>query len=603
MSTVSFNSTSLPSAIGYSATLSRDPSDINSDGATAQDVVSSSDVSTVPLVQITALPPATTSSQAIVPKLPYRHEVNILYLVPLFVAAGVALGSITAVILLKLRKTRRRSLRTSTLLSGPPYIPPENDVEDHLLVHGLPSMESVSLFAAGTPSKITVHGSRYVPKRMLGWQPRSVTQPPHSQPTYTQTIIPSSDGEKFTVITQEDPFVAASPVIRDSSLPKDNSPPKIHIAPSLPEPTFGDNSKVSRSQDTGLPKPFRRSMFDIMKLKGPHRPVSSVRNEYAILTPVVGPVDSRSHKTRHSQDDGLYSSNTEDALDLFGFQGRPQNDPRPSPKQAPLLEQGTLTSPTQDRNTRQSRKVAPFASKQTGSPTVAMSYQDELMDSGGPDIYTAAPQRHRSGTRRKTSSVSGTSKRFSALDMHTSILPLSPPALMSPPLEKSLFFTTSLSSRASLAGFQDTLPATSPSPLHRVDRSPEFYLFPSPSKKSKSTKTLQTSRPEPLLPYPSYPYHAHVPPTPRQVSNATETKLRSESPGSPERKGRASSATYRESATGISSLGSLSPTTLAIALASSSSSDVLNKIHDIVAEGYMKRRASVDGGGSVAVPL
>ncbi|KAG8220617.1 hypothetical protein J3R82DRAFT_2870 [Butyriboletus roseoflavus] len=601
--------------------------------ASAQDVAISSGIPTASLIQITALPPATTSPQAVLPKLPYHRQLNILYLIPLFIALGVVLGAITIVIILKWREGRRRLLRTSTLLPGPPYVPPENDIEDRLLVHGYPSMEQVSLFAAGTPSKFTIHGSQYIPKRTLAWQTLDATLPRFSQPTYTQTIIPSSDGERFTVVTQDDPFLNTSPMVIQQSpkLMDDVFLPKICISSSLPDAASGANSTHHKAQATDLPKPFRRSMFDILKLKGLYRPVPSGRTEYNVLAPDDEPAektptnrvrrvsslnttkmvtlacDSRPRSVHRSSDGVFYVSDVEDALGLLGSQDEKQDliDPPVTHR----LKDDTLSSPTQSETTRRPPKVTPFTSETKRSPKESTYSEDrsinpcrgnEIEEEKRPDIYTKAPQRRHSRTPHRGSSTGGASRRSSAPDTHASVLPLSPPSLMSPPLEKSLFFTSSLSSSsASLANRMNTLAAINSSPLHHVDRSPEFSLFPLPSK-TKATKRLRPSRPEPPLPYPSYPDHVHAQRTPKERSTSANTKRRYVSPGSPKPKGPSTSATSRDSTTGICSLGSLSPTSLVVALASSSSSDILNKVNDILAQGYTKKRTSMGGGEHVA---
>lgn len=596
---------------------------VDSDEATsAQDAILPSDISTASLIQITALPPATTSLQAVVPKLPYHRQVNILYLVPLFIALGVVLGAITAAILLK---WRRRLLRTSTLLPGPPYVPPENDVEDRLLVHGYPSMEQVSLLAASTPSKFTVHGSRYIPKR-FAWQTLDTTQPPGSQSAYTQTIIPLNDGERFTVVT-EDPFFAPSDptVIRQSPIPSNAvALPAIRILPSLPESISGDNSSHHQAQDTNLPKPFRRSMFDILKLKGPYRPTPNARKEYTVSALDDESTEktfanqvrraSSSKKTSLVNDTGLHGMHhsldgeIKDALGLLGFRENKQGlvaDSMVLQCQNARREDDIPSSPSQDKQSNNPRKVTPFTAENKGSPKEVTRDEnqsitgcgDETDEETRPDIYTKAPQRRNSSrTPHKRTSTGGASRQYSAPSTHTSVLPLSPPSLMSPPLEKSLFLTSTSSSTATLATRMNSLVSIDSSPVHKAERSPEFSLFPLPSRRAKGRKKRQASLPEPPLPYPSYPDLGHAQPTPQKNPTSAVTKRRSVSPGSPSPKGRSTSAMHRESTSGFSSLGSLSPTSLAIALASSSSMDMLNKVNDIVARGYIKRRESMKGG-------
>ncbi|KAG6369571.1 hypothetical protein JVT61DRAFT_14229 [Boletus reticuloceps] len=601
-----------------SAPLLTGTSDADSDEvASFQNVALSTNPATASLIQVTALPPAKTLSQAVLPKLPYHRQLNVLYLIPLFIALGVVLGAITAAIFLKWRENRWRLLRTSTLLPGPPYAPPENDVEGRLLVHGYPSMEQVSLFAAATPSKFTIHGSRYVPKRTFAWQTLDATQPPYSRSTYTQTIIPSSDGERFTVVTEEDPFLSTSPMVmrRSPKSQNDVSPLQTRVSPSLPDPTPGDDPDRPEAEHTGLPKPFRRSMFDILKLKGPYRSVPT-RQQYSVLTPDEDPADKtpdnqvrrvvsfkttvagerRSRSSRRSLDGDFHVGDMEDALGLLGS--------AVLPKQTLRLKEGTLSSPTQGEKMEKSRKVTPSTLESKGSRGEVVRSEDESINSRSgdeieeekrSDIYTKAPQRRHSRTPHKRVLSNGSSRWSSAPDTHASVLPLSPPLLMSPPLEKSLFFTSSLSSSASLAKRMNALATTHPSHPHHVDHSPELSLFPLPSKKKRESKKLRTKRPEPPLPYPSYPGHDPSQPTPSERSASADIKHGSVSPGSPQPKGLPTSAAHRESTMGIWSLGSLSPSSFAIALASSSSADVLDKVNDIVALGYTKKRTSIGG--------
>jgi hypothetical protein len=188
--------------------------------------------------------------------------------------------------LLKCRENRARLRRTSTFLPGPPYVSRENVIEDHFLVHEHPSMEQVSLFAASTPSKFTVHGSRYVPQRMLGWEAFDTTQPlpVYTQPAYNQTIIPSNDGETFTVVTHEDPFTL--PSLNGVQESTTNQP--IVLSPRYashrryltPRPRTTQIFTIPKN----LPKWFRRS---ILRRKSPYRAVPSLDKEDTVLVPQV----------------------------------------------------------------------------------------------------------------------------------------------------------------------------------------------------------------------------------------------------------------------------------------------------------------------------
>lgn len=563
-------------------------SDTNPDVDTSAETSSSpSSVPTAFVIRITASPPAATSNQAVLPKLPYHREINILYLVPLFIALGVMLGIITAVILLK---WRRRLLHTP-LLPGPPYVPPENDVEDRLPVHGHPSMEQVSLLAVGTPSKYTVHGSRYTPKQIPAWKALDTT---HSRSTYIHTIIPSSDGERFTVLTQEDPFhVPPSVTAMQQSPSPSNDVSTIRIIPSLPNHVSGNNATHRQVQDTSLPKPFRRSMFDILKLKDLSHTIPPLRKAYT----VIGSDDEPAGKASASRVQRVTSlkvvlpaggsrfRNTRRSLDGHDPKQGSMDGPAVYPQQSQHVDDGISSS------LAEGGKVTPFTVESRSSQEEEIRNKiDEVTHS---DIYMKAPQRRHS--RRLCRTPPRSISRYSSVpDMHASVLPLSPPLLMSPPLEKSLFFTTSLASSASLAAHMNSLVALDPS-LRLVGESPVTSPFSTPSKKTKEARTPRSSRPGSPLPYPSYPDQDRVQPT-SVKPYSVNTKRRTSTPHSPSPKGRFTNATRRESAMGVSSLGSLSPTSLVIALAASSSSDMLSKVNDIVAQGYTKRRSSSVGG-------
>ena len=279
-------------------------------------------------------------------------------------------------------------------------------------------MEQVSLFAAATPSEFTIHGSRCIPKRTLARQTRDATQPPYSQPTYMQAIIPSSDGERFTVVTEEDPFLATPPMVMQQSPKPSNDASLSSISPSLTDLTSGD------TQHTNLSKPFRRGMFGILKLKGPYLPVPNARKAYTVLMPDDEPASKtptnpvrrvsslkttlagkrRSRSARRSLDDGSYISDTKDALGLLGSQDEKHDladSPVGLPKQTLRLKEGMLSSFTRGETMKKPRKVTPFTSEPKRSPKEAIYSEDEPvnMRRGGEieegkhfDIYTKAPQ-------------------------------------------------------------------------------------------------------------------------------------------------------------------------------------------------------------------
>ncbi|KAF8119980.1 hypothetical protein EV363DRAFT_1377371 [Boletus edulis] len=241
-------------------------------------------------------------------------------------------------------------------------------------------------------------------------------------------------------------------------------------------------------------------------------------------------------------------------------------DPAVLPKQTLRLKEGTLSFPVRGEKMKKSRKVTPFTLESKGSQGEVVCSEDEVEEERHSDIYTKAPQRHHSRTLHKRALSNGSSRWSSARDSHASVLSLSPPSLI-----------------ASLARPMNTLAATHSSHPHHVDYSPELSLFPLPSKKKRESKNRVPSHP-----------------TPSERSASGGIKHRgSVSPGSPQPKGLPSSAAHRESTMGIWSLGSLSPSSFAIALASSSSADMLDKVNDIL--GYTKKQSSIGGADDKGV--
>ncbi|KAF8418754.1 hypothetical protein L210DRAFT_3578747 [Boletus edulis BED1] len=258
-------------------------------------------------------------------------------------------------------------------------------------------------------------------------------------------------------------------------------------------------------------------------------------------------------------------------------------DPAVLPKQTLRLKEGTLSFPVRGEKMKKSRKVTPFTLESKGSQGEVVCSEDKVEEERHSDIYTKAPQRHHSRTLHKRALSNGSSRWSSARDSHASVLSLSPPSLI-----------------ASLARPMNTLAATHSSHPHHVDYSPELSLFPLLSKKKRESKKLRTKRLEPPLSYPSYPSRVPSHPTPSERSASGGIKHRgSVSPGSPQPKGLPSSAAHRESTMGIWSLGSLSPSSFAIALASSSSADMLDKVNDIL--GYTKKQSSIGGADDKGV--
>ncbi|KAG0696625.1 hypothetical protein DFH29DRAFT_193747 [Suillus ampliporus] len=166
-----------------SSSISPDSTPTDSPTAVLDPASTNASANTATIISISALPPLTTTLPHALTKLPYHHRFNVIFLAPLFAVLGIILGVGAASLWWKLRplgdtgsgvcglggRGNGRGSRIS-LQPGPAYVPAPNegdggddDVEGTVSYSDRNrSMEEITLFAAGTPSKTTVHGTRYL---------------------------------------------------------------------------------------------------------------------------------------------------------------------------------------------------------------------------------------------------------------------------------------------------------------------------------------------------------------------------------------------------------------------------------------------------------
>lgn len=118
---------------------------------------------TVSIISITALPPLTMVPHRARTKFPPPHNLNVIFLAPLFAVLGILLGVAAARLWFKSQPLDPHAGRGRKDGLGTVHTPgPDEDVDGEREFsnrHG--SMDDVTLFAVGTLSKSMVHGTRY----------------------------------------------------------------------------------------------------------------------------------------------------------------------------------------------------------------------------------------------------------------------------------------------------------------------------------------------------------------------------------------------------------------------------------------------------------
>ncbi|KAH7917987.1 hypothetical protein BV22DRAFT_1042050 [Leucogyrophana mollusca] len=243
-----------------------------------------------------------------------------------------------------------------------------------------------------------------------------------------------------------------------------------------------------------------------------------------------------------------------------------------------------------ENSTPNSEDNAPLRGDQQSTPTRGDQFTDR---------YTTLPQRRPSWRKRSGVEPEAPPARLSSIPrIDSSILPRSPPLLMSPPLASTLFFTspplqssTSLSLVAARGVLESpkmgavewpkmgpvdfsemgmgALESRDPKTAAGAELSPE--LFPLPSKKRKATtRKLRSPKPPPLLPFPSY----------KDASPPRPTKVRTRDGSLPPVYDTAGAASPGEP---------ISPTSR---VRMSKALEALAEVDEIVLRGYTGRRTS-----------
>lgn len=629
---------------------------------------------TANIISITALPPLNTTLPHDVTKASYHQHLNIIFLAPLFAVIGVLLGVCAVSLWWKLRQhssagsgmcglggRKTGSGSRISLEPGPVYAPaPPDEGDDGVFdVEGPEpystrnrSMEEVTTYAVGTPSKTTVHGTRYLfPTQMRDTATAGGTV---VKPLCTPFIMGASqfDSAGTGISDHGDPFTrthtASSSRIYDAERAEtgqsrrsmfqrilnrstsangrkyaavrthDSSPRNHpHLNSIL---TLAPNIDPTNTANTTIPHGGRSSAVDVplRSLEGGaggevQRPMRAWLDtpEGAVETPGgtrYGDGKSRKYKPTGDQHTG-YTPMTETPRTPVSKVSQFWT-PRWKNKTVPLLSSPSSTKPSPSTP---SIVRSPSQTPRSPSPMPRSAVSTSAHEG------TFKDRKRQDALEKRTESQPKSLERSSSIpQIDSSVLPLSPPFLMSPPLEAALLFTSTSCgalSFATLANLSPKLISRSPStskvkrfpgaydsPLSSKTKakanlgspkdakvnqsayvtSPEISLFPLPSsaKKLKKHKSRSISRKgrrketnrgtktSPMLPFPSYPDHL------MHAGQKTSTSM------------TVASSTSQPTI-------SPTPTMLAILTATQS----LERVNEILLRGYSER---AHGGGDTS---
>lgn len=567
---------------------------------------------TATIISITALPPLNTTLPHDVTKISYHQHLDVIFLAPLFAVLGILLGVGAAILWWKFRQIgdagsgvcglggrKTGSGSRIHLEPGPAYTPaPPDEVDGGVydVEHHGPystrnrSMEEVTLFAAGTPSKTTLHGTRYLfPTHMRDQATSGGTV---TKPLCTPFLIDASQfnsagpggsdhGDPFTwthstssrVYDAERADAGQSRrsmfqrILNRSTSANDGQYAAVRTHDPSPSsyprlnliPTLAPNIDPANTVNSTTPHGGRSSAVDV-----PLRPLESGA-EGEVQRPVRAWLETPERVvetprgTRH--EDGKSRKHNATGEQRTGHAPMTETPrtpiskvsqfwtPRWKSKAVPLL-----SSPSPAKPSPSTLCIVQSSSKTPRSPSPVPRYVVSTSTRQAPPKERKQQDLLEKGTESESKSPE---RSVSIPQIDSSVLPRSPPFLMSPPLEAALLFTSTSCGALSFATLANLSPKlvsrSSPtsnakvftgaydSPLSSETKtkanlrlqkdsnanqsayvtSPDISLFPLPSsaKKLKKRKSQSKSRKgrrketnrgtetSPMLPFPSYPDH------------------------------------------------------------------------------------------------
>lgn len=376
------------------------------------------------LTTITALPPAKTASRHY--KRPGSGSFNVLYLAPLFAFLGVVFGSLCAWLAFHLLD--RRKARGSMFKSGPQYISP--DTEGSIPPRTSEANSDAPFLGERRPSsRFAAHSSQRDNGSLdSNWLVRAFSsnkREPSIVGTRTSDVTDDS-----IVHGEDDPFLAPPPTHlfdRASSNPRLRPPTPIDRMRS-PD-ALSENEELDNAPwDTLRHKSIRRGILDRVQYGSRYRKTHERTGS-----------DLTVEEARRAVGQSKYLSVPE--FEDSPSRGRSSTRGHSSPLVTPSNSSGPGFRIVQED---------PDSGPQTGLLGWSMGLPWSKSTDAVEDKFTSLPPRRSPADRRRSPSpavkaagnpVTPTrAARPPVTRVDSSVLPSSPPQLMSPPLEAELFF-------------------------------------------------------------------------------------------------------------------------------------------------------------------
>ncbi|OCH92367.1 hypothetical protein OBBRIDRAFT_456257 [Obba rivulosa] len=469
--------------------------------------------STTSLIHITALPPAGSSSSNRLTT-HSKSPFSIVYLAPVFAFVGAALGSVLAWFLYRIctRGCRRRA-REDILEPGPRYVPPPENMMEN--VRGQPSY-AVSRDLL-TPSEPSSHGPAFAhsPSRD-SWMihssdsSRHIPPPRASVPGASASTWSSSEhrssGDDIPLLAPGASSAVSTPVRPQTSAHP--SAPFAQLRSPDPPSLFGDADDDITPYELLRHTSIRRNILDRLKRGSLRR--SGSPSQASAMSADQGstggqPIKRATRRHGHSRRDSdltidqlvdssqSRSSGTIPSRESSIRRNAATNSSSYTGTGFRIIEEDPEADARAREQAEQSRPRKDGATTSWNLPW-ALSPDKRAED----DRYTRLPPRRAAVDRRNALSVTSHGPRTPAPPLSrvdSSVLPLSPPRITSPPLESQLFFGPVVT------------PASVADPIAPASRGSSTSCRPSvgTSERPDAGRMKRLRKEPPLLPFPSTP--------------------------------------------------------------------------------------------------
>ncbi|KAH9942811.1 hypothetical protein B0H21DRAFT_710141 [Amylocystis lapponica] len=485
-----------PTAIATISSTALPATNVDAPISSANSVPISSPTASASLIRITALPPVSSSTSK------RQHTVrsasfNIAYLAPLFAVLGAAAGALLTWCAWRwYRRRRERLAREGSLEPGPRYVsPPETGPED---LHGAEG--------ASPP----------------GWLARTFSASAGAAAAPGPAGGPTAYA---AVAVDDDPFVDRAPSSRTRTSYSDGGASGQRSEHDSTSVHHSDSWDLLSDEGDAVPydtlrhKSIRRGILERLKFGTLYRPPQPHRDEDREDKENESDVGGQGDRARLGAQCGNRPAHVRQDSDFRVDMLRPPvraYSPASTPTRTRSLAQGTdddrMSTPgfrIVEEDTEADERARHVSNGRGGASPVreppASSWRTPWSSPTkqlAEDKFTALPTRRSIAEKRVSpfstpAMASRTTTPISAIPQMTrvdsSILPLSPPRITSPPLESQLFFGPIGTDFGSTPSLDLRMPGEPGGPLG--EGSPEAGV--------KARNKLRTQREPPLLPFPS----------------------------------------------------------------------------------------------------